>query len=94
MFSSVTAVSSTSPRTCRQAGHRWWRRPAGSSFPDSSTATGTPGRACEIRKLAGQLVGIDTADLARWCAESLHDIRRRYAALPAEVVGSAWRGMF
>ncbi|MFE1879304.1 hypothetical protein [Streptomyces diastatochromogenes] len=48
----------------------------------------------EIRKRAGQLVGIDIADLARWCAESLDDIRRRYAALPADVVESAWRGLF
>ncbi|WP_264349316.1 amidohydrolase family protein [Streptomyces milbemycinicus] len=48
----------------------------------------------EIRKRAGQLVGIDIADLARRCAQSLDAIRRRYAALPADVVEGAWRGMF
>ncbi|MFJ8025768.1 amidohydrolase family protein [Streptomyces sp. NPDC096311] len=48
----------------------------------------------EIRKRAGRLVGIDTADLTRRCAESLDAIRSRYAALPADVVEGAWRGIF
>ncbi|MEV4452178.1 amidohydrolase family protein [Streptomyces mirabilis] len=48
----------------------------------------------EIRKYAGRLVGIDTADLARRSAESLDAIRRRFAALPAELVDAAWRGIF
>ncbi|MFJ8028900.1 amidohydrolase family protein, partial [Streptomyces sp. NPDC096311] len=48
----------------------------------------------EIRKRSGRLVGIDTADLARRCAESFDAIRGRYEALPADVVEGAWRGIF
>lgn len=48
----------------------------------------------EIRKRAGRLVGVDTDDLLRRREKSLAAIRGRYAALPAEVVEGAWRGMF
>ncbi|MET8977941.1 amidohydrolase family protein [Streptomyces sp. NPDC004539] len=48
----------------------------------------------EIRKRAGRLVGVDTDDLVRRRAESLAGIRGRFAALPAEVIEGAWRGMF
>ncbi|MFE4758182.1 amidohydrolase family protein [Streptomyces mirabilis] len=48
----------------------------------------------EIRKRAGRLVGIDTTDLARRSEESLDVIRRRFAALPTDVVDGAWHGVF
>ncbi|WP_262699515.1 MULTISPECIES: amidohydrolase family protein [Streptomyces] len=48
----------------------------------------------EIRKRAGELVGVDTAGLARRCGQSRDAIRSRYAALPADVVDGAWRGVF
>ncbi|MFK0113330.1 amidohydrolase family protein [Streptomyces sp. NPDC091217] len=48
----------------------------------------------EIRKRAKEMVGVDSADLARRCADSFSAIRTRYASLPGHVIDGAFRGVF